>query len=152
MNEKIHLTKLKQLLILLLGLFGVATVLIFVLLYLFTDPQKPQNQTKAEKIEAPLDDNQIENGLDVATGFVAEGDYMLVKATCTSCHSSKLVLQNRATREGWLEMIRWMQETQKLWDLGENEDKILNYLATHYAPEEQGRRVALKVEEWYEIK
>ena len=61
------------------------------------------------------------------------------------------MLQNRATREGWEEMIRWMQETQKLWDLGPTEDKILDYLATYYAPENKGRRAQLVVDEWYEI-
>ena len=93
-----------------------------------------------------------EHGLDAATGFIAEGDYQLVVASCTGCHSSKLVLQNRASREGWKDMIRWMQASQKLWDLGANEDKILDYLATHYGPEEEGRRANLVVEEWYEIK
>ena len=94
---------------------------------------------------------EIVDGKDVESGFVAEGDYLLVKATCTGCHSSALVLQNRATREGWESMIRWMQETQKLWDLGENEDKILDYLATYYAPKESGRRPNLEIrdEDWY---
>lgn len=93
----------------------------------------------------------IENGIDVESGFVAAGEYLLVKQTCTSCHSAQLVLQNRATREGWEEMIRWMQATQNLPDLGENEDKVLDYLAKHYAPEYKGRRANLVVEEWYEL-
>ncbi|WP_245701838.1 cytochrome C [Roseivirga misakiensis] len=85
------------------------------------------------------------------TGFV-EGDFkMLVVANCTACHSAKLVTQNRASKEGWKNMIRWMQETQNLWDLGENEEKILQYLSTHYAPQDQGRRVGLKVEKWYQL-
>ena len=44
-----------------------------------------------------------------------------------------------------------MQETQKLWDLGENEDIILDYLAEHYAPEDIGRRKNLENIEWYEL-
>lgn len=98
-----------------------------------------------------LEAGPIENGIDVESGFVAEGEYLLVKQTCTACHSAKLVLQNRASREGWEEMIRWMQETQKLWDLGDTEGPILDYLARHYAPEKKGRRVNLVVDEWYEI-
>lgn len=96
---------------------------------------------------------EIVDGKDVISGFVAEGEYELVVATCTACHSGKLVLQNRATADGWREMIHWMQETQNLWDLGENEDKIVEYLATHYAPEESGRRknLAVEDEEWYWI-
>lgn len=95
--------------------------------------------------------NAIENGLDVETGFIAEGDYLVVKQHCTACHSGQLVMQNRADREGWEEMIRWMQATQKLWDLGTDEDKVLDYLAMYYAPEEKGRRSPLAVEEWYAI-
>jgi CxxC motif-containing protein (DUF1111 family) len=72
-----------------------------------------------------------------------------VKASCLACHSSKLITQNRATRDGWKKMIRWMQETQNLWDLGPNEDIILDYLAKNYAPEETGRRAQLTDIEWY---
>lgn len=98
-----------------------------------------------------VDEDKVENGIDVASGFVAEGDYLIVKRTCTACHSGKLVTQNRASREGWLDMIRWMQETQKLWDLGPAEDKVLDYLAKYYGPQKKGRRMPLEVEEWYMI-
>lgn len=90
-------------------------------------------------------------GIDMTGGFIEEGDYQLVRAQCTVCHSSKLVLQNRATREGWEKMIRWMQASQRLWDLGENEPKILDYLAKYYGPVDQGRRAPLKVDGWYEV-
>ena len=78
-------------------------------------------------------------------------NFAIVKAACTSCHSSKLITQNRATREGWKQMITWMQATQGLQDLGKNEPIILDYLAKYYAPEDVGRRKNLKVEEveWY---
>ena len=59
--------------------------------------------------------------------------------------------QNRATREDWQEMIRWMQKTQNLWDLGENEPKILDYLEKNYGPEDTGRRKQLDVKEWYTL-
>jgi hypothetical protein len=47
-----------------------------------------------------------------------------------------------------------MQSTQGLWDLGEAEPIILDYLATHYAPEESGRRAAIDLDaiEWYILK
>lgn len=96
---------------------------------------------------APID----QPPLDSLTGFMAVGDYQIVVANCTGCHSSQLVLQNRATANGWRDMIRWMQETQGLWELGPNEDKIVQYLATHYAPEATGRRTNLAVEDWYDI-
>lgn len=115
-------------------------------------PGNEKSPTAAAGYVQPPDNGQVENGKDVTTGFIAEGDYKIVKATCTACHSSSLVLQNRATREGWESMIRWMQANQKLWDLGVNEDKILDYLATYYGPSENaGRRQNLVVEEWYPI-
>lgn len=85
------------------------------------------------------------------TEFIAGEHRLLVVANCTGCHSGKLVTQNRATREGWRNMIRWMQETQNLKDLGPDEEKILDYLSTHYAPAKQGRRQNLQVEEWYSL-
>ena len=44
-----------------------------------------------------------------------------------------------------------MQETQNLWDLGENEDLITSYLAKNYGPEEKGRRHVLTNIEWYDL-
>jgi hypothetical protein len=48
-------------------------------------------------------------------------------------------------------MIRWMQATQNLWDLGANEGIILDYLAKHYAPQNTGRRAPLTDITWYEL-
>lgn len=82
---------------------------------------------------------------DPATGLVIAPGYEQVKAQCTACHSGRLVAQNRADRDGWLQMIRWMQATQNLWPLGEAEAPILDYLATHYGPLPRGRRAPLDV-------
>lgn len=88
---------------------------------------------------------------DSATGLVVADGIQLVKANCMNCHSPKLITQARATRDGWEGMIRWMQEKHRLWDLGEQETAILDYLATHYAPDEnKGRRKQLVVE-WYDL-
>lgn len=133
-----------------LGLTGLGALIAAFILYGLAHPEFFQKKETAEtQIEAPIE--EIVDGVDLTSGLVAEGDYLLVKTTCTACHSGKLVTQNRATREGWEEMIRWMQATQKLWDLGETEGPILDYLAEHYSPEYQGRRANLVVEEWYEI-
>lgn len=135
-----------------LAMVGVASVLGLVLLEMTLNPSvlKPK---VAEVVQAPPppDPDRIENGFDVETGFIAEGDYLMVKRNCTSCHSAKLVTQNRSSREGWEEMIRWMQREQKLWDLGPNEPLILDYLAKYYGPEKKGRRENLTIDEWYEI-
>lgn len=87
------------------------------------------------------------------TGLVYAPGFPLVRGNCTTCHSAALIVQNRATREGWEGMIRWMQETQGLHELGEDEGVILDYLAEHYAPVEVGRRANLDVEaiEWYPL-
>lgn len=106
---------------------------------------------KAKSAAAKTDDDLIENGIHVQTGLVYAEGFEEVRAICTSCHSAKLVTQNRATRDGWQQMIRWMQETQGLWALGPAEPKILNYLAEYYAPEAAGRRRNIEIAEieWY---
>lgn len=105
------------------------------------------------KVSSPAidPDDRIEDGVHVMTGLKVAPGYELVRANCTACHSANLITQNRASREGWQEMIVWMQAEQGLWDLGTNETPILNYLAANYAPEEIGRRSNLDVEaiEWY---
>lgn len=78
--------------------------------------------------------------LDKDTGFVIDKGFEIVRANCTACHSSGLVIQNRMNRERWLETIRWMQDTQGLWPLGDSEKEILDYLTKHYSPTKSGRR------------
>jgi len=91
------------------------------------------------------------DSLDPKTGLVIDEGMEVVKANCLGCHSSKLIIQNRANKEGWESIIDWMQKTQNLWELGTNESIIVNYLARNYAPEEKGRRENLKNIEWYEL-
>ena len=134
----------------------VAGLLLFLLAHpsLFNTKEKvpDANKNSISKVQdPPPSSDQIENGLDLDTGLLAEGDYLLVKRNCTACHSSKLILQNRATKEGWSEMISWMQNSQKLWDLGESEEPILDYLAKHYGPIDKGRRSPAVIDEWYVI-
>jgi len=112
-------------------------------------PNKPDYSYRPSSAEEDYD--KIENGVHVQTGLVYAPGFELVRANCTVCHSAKLVTQNRATREGWDQMIVWMQEKQGLWDLGSNKPIILDYLATHYAPIQKGRRDNLDLAEveWY---
>jgi len=84
--------------------------------------------------------------LDVSTGMVIAPGFEVVSVQCTVCHSGKLITQNRADRDGWLAMIRWMQDTQGLWSLGENESLVLDYLAQNYGPLAVGRRRPLPPE------
>ncbi|GAB2579082.1 hypothetical protein [Spirosoma areae] len=93
--------------------------------------------------------------IDSETGLINDTNLMMVKSHCLACHSSKLILQHRFTREGWQERIRWMQKYHKLWDLGESEKVVLDYLSTHYGPQTaahvQLRRASLKNTQWYKL-
>ena len=92
-------------------------------------------------IEVPVPTAEL--AIDPGSGLVLADGFTTVRAVCTGCHSAKLVTQNRATREGWLGMIRWMQRTQKLPELARPvEAQILDYLEAHYAPEPPRQRRA----------
>lgn len=104
-----------------------------------------------DKIVEVSENEEVVDGKHVATGLIDDEGLNLVIAHCTGCHSAKLVTQNRFNREGWIRVIRWMQETQNLWDLGESEEAIVAYLSKHYAPEFAGRRTPLPEIEWYEL-
>ena len=97
------------------------------------------------------DEDRIENGIHLRTGLVDGEGLMMVVNNCTNCHSAKLVTQNRMSAERWDATIRWMQETQNLWDLGVNQEVIVNYLVTNYPPKSKGRRMALTNIDWYEL-
>ena len=82
--------------------------------------------------------------IDAETGLVIDDNWQLVLGNCSSCHSLKLVTQNRMSAESWSHTIRWMQEKHNLWDLGENETAIVAYLEKHYGiPERPHRRQPL---------
>ncbi|MBL4586866.1 MAG: monoheme cytochrome C [Flavobacteriales bacterium] len=129
-------------------LMGVAGISIYVNV-LYPDLSWSENEEMVTDVVEELP--EFENGIHLATGFKEGNNLQLVIANCTGCHSSKMVTQNRATREGWKSMIRWMQETQNLWELGDGEDLILDYLAKYYAPEKKGRRQPLTDITWYEL-
>ena len=83
---------------------------------------------------------------DKKTGLALAPGFDVVSVQCTVCHSAKLITQNRADRDGWSSMIRWMQQTQGLWPLGVNESTVLDYLAANYGPVAVGRRARLQPE------
>ena len=123
--------------------------------YVLTHPEV-LNANEAKEYEAivkveEVDPDRVENGIHVSTGFVAKDGYMKVVQNCTNCHSAKLVTQNRMSKEHWIATIKWMQETQNLWDLGKNEKIIVDYLAKYYAPNKKGRREILNCDDWYEL-
>lgn len=82
--------------------------------------------------------------VDETTGLIVDDNWQLVLGNCSSCHSLKLVTQNRMDAQTWTETIRWMQEKHNLWDLGESEGAIVAYLDKHYGiPQRPHRRQPL---------
>ena len=82
--------------------------------------------------------------VDPATGLVMAEGWQTVRAHCGGCHSHKLVTAQRGNRETWLEMIRWMQATQNLWQFEPATEKtILDYLSANYAPSPVRRRAPI---------
>lgn len=97
--------------------------------------------------------DSLRRSIDPETGLVVAPGFEYVRVHCVSCHSSKLVTQYRATRERWEERIRWMQAKHNLWQLGEIEPAILDYLAKYYPPTTQTeRRAPLSSVQWYKLK
>lgn len=101
--------------------------------------------------EAFVDEDKIENGIHIRTGLKDAKGLMTVVNNCTNCHSAKLVTQNRMNAKRWNETIKWMQEKQNLWDLGKNQEIIVNYLVQNYPVEKVGRRISLSNIDWYEL-
>lgn len=94
-----------------------------------------------------------EHSPSASTSLKKSPGYKTVQRECTVCHSEKLITQNRASRAGWTEIIRWMQKTQNLRSFSAKEEKtLLDYLANHYGPQVTGRRAPLKTQEWYDLK
>lgn len=62
--------------------------------------------------------------------------WKLARANCGSCHSGRLLAQQSLDRDGWLEAIRRMQSKENLWDLGDSEELILDYLSENYGKNE----------------
>jgi len=161
-SERLHLVLKKAILVrnLSLGVL-ICSALLLIQVELFPNALnfKQNNEAKIEQIVETsdfdpffgLDSIEVKNGIHTPTGLIVDTSVMIVRATCTACHSINLVTQNKADRKGWKDMIVWMQESQGLWDLGANEDLILNYLAKNYAPKDTGRRKNLKNIEWYEL-
>ncbi len=144
-----RIKKIYHFLVLLFCLLG---IVIFGLIYYMIDPDLSAFQDKTETyVNTQMEEDRIENGIHVRTGLIEAEGLMTVVNNCTNCHSALLVIQNRMNAERWIATIKWMQETQNLWDLGGNQEIIVNYLVTNYPPKEKGRREILTNIDWYEL-
>ncbi|PIB38945.1 monoheme cytochrome C [Maribacter sp. 4G9] len=129
-----------------------ALVLVFFGVFLWVSNDSEANSKEVELTDSDANNpDLIVNGIHVRTGLVEGEGLTEVITNCTTCHSSKLIIQNRMGTEQWNATIRWMQETQGLWDLGENQDIIVDYLTTNYPTFKKGRRAALTDIEWYPL-
>jgi hypothetical protein len=82
--------------------------------------------------------------VDAFTGLKVADDWELVRNNCIACHSPKLITQQSGSEAQWLNMIRWMQAKQNLWQFDpDTESRIINYLATNYPPQADRRRAAI---------
>ena len=90
--------------------------------------------------------------IDPQSGLVIDSGLKVVKKQCSVCHSPQLIVQNKASYQGWLDTLRWMQEKQGMQSLSkQTETLILNYLAKNYAPEQAGRRKPLVIQQWKKL-
>jgi len=84
--------------------------------------------------------------IDTTTGLIIAPGWENVRAHCGGCHSHALVTQQRADRQTWLDMIRWMQASHNLWQFQAGiEAQILDYLAENYPPQPDRRRAPIPV-------
>ncbi len=132
------------------------TKIIYLFLLLFAsigfyscDSDKKKDATETKKVS---DDDKIVDGIHVRTGLKDGKGVLVVAHTCTVCHSADIVMMNRMNEERWNETIKWMQKTQGLWDLGENQKIIVDYLTTNYPMPKATRRANLKNINWYDLK
>jgi len=135
------------------SLLLILSVLILALVWFILSREVSEPSTSnVDNASLGEDRDKIENGIHLRTGLKEDEGLMTVVTHCTACHSAQLVMQNRMSKERWNATIRWMQETQNLWPLGDSQEVIVNYLVRNYPPTEKGRRENLKDIEWYELK
>ena len=125
------------------------SLILFLGLGLILSSFRQETKLTAEKQNLRSDTTKT----DPETGLIIDPNFYMVKAQCTGCHSTKLIVANHFTRDGWKQKIRWMQANHNLWDLGETEKQVLDYLEKNYAPVQMvSRRAPLKDIQWYDLK
>lgn len=80
--------------------------------------------------------------IDPNTGLRMDADenWKLIKSNCSACHSERLLTQQQLDRANWAKAIKRMQTQENLWDLGEYETKILDYLSSFYGASSKPKR------------
>lgn len=132
---------------------GFIFIALLVVVFLIVSSVHFFSDKSPEQVQDPKQepDNEIVDGIHLRTGLKEGAGLSTVITHCTACHSAQLIIQNRMNKERWNATIRWMQETQNLWDLGANQDVIVDYLVKNYPVYSKGRRENLKNIEWYDL-
>lgn len=128
--------------------------MVILLLYFFNISIPPiLNNGKSDYPVTKSEMDEVVDGIHTGTGLKYDAHIVLIQKHCLSCHSSAIILQNKGDKERWKNIIVWMQEKQNLWDLGDDEPGILEYLSSHYKAEFTGRRQGIDISsiEWYDI-
>ena len=99
----------------------------------------PQFVDRFNALEARLIDTQQSEPKDMERDDLwglrvdANGAYEKVGIYCGGCHSLDIVVQQRASRARWEELLVWMQEKQGMPPLqSDDETAILDYLAAEF--------------------
>ena len=124
--------------------FAILAVVILMVYWIFRYDQSDVEIESMKKL--PKSEETVELH---ASGLIQAEGIIEVINNCTQCHSAEIIKQNRLTAEQWRNTIQWMQETQNLWELGKNEEIIINYLVANYPAVKKGRRSNLSEIEWY---
>lgn len=147
--KKAYLKRIMKMFDVWASIITIFLLLFFLYAFNFLPSFPKQEEIIVRSIEE--DPNKIENGIHIRSGLIVADGYKLVLNNCGGCHSHKIIIQNQANALGWTETIHWMQKTQNLWDLGENEAPIVAYLAKYYGIKKKGRRENLKNIDWYAL-
>src|SRR3546814_2370498 len=81
---------------------------------------------------------------DSQTGMVVDKNMDIVVASCSACHSTELIRQNRFIRDGWIAKISWMQREHNVCELGASEKASLDYLEKYYSPRPEENQYQLQ--------
>lgn len=127
--------------------FAVLSILLIVFSLNFFFNKKPEQIITNKS----LLEGEVVDGIHIRTGLIDDEGLKVVVTNCTACHSAQLIIQNRMNKERWNATIRWMQETQNLWELGDKQEVIVDYLVKNYPVKETGRREKLENIDWYEL-
>jgi hypothetical protein len=112
---------------------------------------KNPNSTSEKEITTASNPHIDSKIIDEETGLIMDANLEVVVVNCIACHSAHLITYTSADSSQWHDMIKWMQQTQGLWDLGNDEKSIIEYLSQHYGPSNRQNQSEEITTTWHEI-